>query len=122
MTSETPAGNVMWRNNGDGTFTNVTEAVGLAGTCATAGSIATDSNNDRAVDLVTVGGKAPTIFENPREGKFKPLNPWTAAMPSLTFGATVFDFNHDGWMDLALTHSGETSLTLWRNKHGKLEF
>jgi len=36
--------------------------------------------------------------------------------------ASVLDFDHDGWMDVAFTHSGETngkSVTLWRNNKGK---
>ena len=38
---------------------------------------------------------------------------------SLAGARRVIDFDHDGWMDLALTHSGSPSLTLWRNNHGK---
>jgi tetratricopeptide (TPR) repeat protein len=113
--------NVMWRNNGDGTFADVTATVGLEGKGTALASIGTDYNNDRAVDLVLASAKSPTMFENPREGKFKPLQPWSTAMPNLTFGVTVLDFNHDGWMDLAFTHSGSPSLTLWSNNHGKFE-
>jgi hypothetical protein len=32
---------------------------------------------------------------------------------------TAFDFDHDGWMDIAFTHNGSPGLTLWRNNHGK---
>ena len=34
-------------------------------------------------------------------------------------GVTVFDFDKDGWMDLAFTHAGAPGLTLWRNVQGK---
>ena len=34
-------------------------------------------------------------------------------------GVAVLDFDHDGWMDLAFTHEGDPSITLWRNNHGK---
>jgi tetratricopeptide (TPR) repeat protein len=113
--------NVMWRNNGNGTFTDVTSSTGVAGSCSGVGAVGTDYNNDRAVDIVVAGGKAPTVFENPREGAFNSRRPWSAAMPTISFGVAVLDFDHDGWMDLAFTHSGDPALTLWRNNHGKFD-
>ena len=109
---------VMFRNNGDGTFTDVTSSVGL-GNVMSIGAVGTDYNNDRAVDLV-VGGMWPTILENPREGKFIARKPWSDARFGLpTMGIALLDFDHDGWMDLAFTHSSAPALTLWRNNHGK---
>jgi tetratricopeptide (TPR) repeat protein len=113
------ADNVMWRNNGNATFTNVTQDIGpLAGPSATA--VGTDYNNDRAVDIAIAGSAStPTIFENPREGKFPARQPWSSAMPASTVGLAVLDFNHDGWMDIAFTHSGPPGMTLWQNEQGK---
>jgi tetratricopeptide (TPR) repeat protein len=112
---------VMWRNNGNGTFTDVTESIGLAIPGSAVGAIGTDYNNDRAVDIVVAGAKAPTILENPREGKFIPRQPWATSAPILTLGVAVLDFDHDGWMDLAFTQAGIPAVTLWRNNHGKFE-
>ncbi len=113
-------GNILWRNNGNGTFTDVTEATGLAGGGSGLAAVLTDFNNDRAVDLVVTGsGPSPAIFVNPREGKFTALNPWSAPVPSPSVGVAVFDFNKDGWMDLAFTHWAAPGLTLWRNVEGK---
>ncbi len=67
--------NVLWRNNGNKTFTESTEATGLGGSGRTAAAILTDFNNDRAVDLAVTGnGAAPVLFVNPREGKYPTLN------------------------------------------------
>jgi tetratricopeptide (TPR) repeat protein len=115
------ADHAMWRNNGNGTFSDVTESVGLAATGSAVGAVGTDYNNDRAVDIVVAGAKTPTIFENPREGKFIARRPWPDPAPTLAFGVVVLDFDHDGWMDLAFTHSGSPAVTLWRNNHGKFE-
>jgi tetratricopeptide (TPR) repeat protein len=112
-------GNLMWRNNGNGTFTNVTGAlqVGLSSGNA---SIGTDYNNDRAVDLVVTGtSKGPLIYENPREGSFPVRQPWSDVMPENTQGVAVLDFNHDGWMDIAFTHHGAPDITLWQSQQGK---
>lgn len=112
--------NEMWRNNGNGTFTDVTDQVALAGSGPGIAAVGTDYNNDRAVDLVvTSTGKPPSIFENPREGKFLAREPWSAPMPAPAAGVAVLDFNHDGWMDVAFTHSGAPGITLWRNNQGK---
>ncbi|HEV8525494.1 MAG TPA: FG-GAP-like repeat-containing protein [Terriglobales bacterium] len=111
--------NVMWRNNGNKTFTDVTEATALSGAAPSVAVVITDYNNDRAVDFVVTGGKnSPSIFENPREGKFLARQPWGAAMPAAA-GVAVFDFNKDGWMDIACTHWDKPGLTLWRNANGR---
>jgi len=114
-----PASNSMWRNNGDGTFTDVTDSLGLAGPQPTFAAVGSDYNNDRAIDLITTGEKGSVIFENPREGAFRIRDPWTSGIHSPSVGTAVLDFDHDGWMDLAFTSTNAPALTLWRNNHGK---
>ncbi len=112
--------NVLWRNNGNSTFTDATEATGLDGSGSSVGAAIADLNRDRAVDLVVTGGrKAPMVFLNPREGKFNAISPWVGAPPEATAGVTVLDFDKDGWMDLAFTHWGSPGISLWRNLEGR---
>ena len=113
--------NVMWRNNGEGTFTDVSEAEGLQGPPLSAAAVGTDYNNDRAIDLIVTGRDAPLILENPREGKFRPQKPWQASMPAGPRGVAVLDFDHDGWMDVAITHDGSSGVSLWHNRKGTFE-
>jgi tetratricopeptide (TPR) repeat protein len=109
------APNVLWRNNGNKTFTEWTDATGLGGSGTTAAAILTDFNNDRAVDLAVTGdGAAPLIYVNPREGKY-PTQALYDEKLSATTGIAVLDYNKDGWMDIAVTHAGAPGLTLWRN-------
>ncbi len=111
--------NRLWRNNGNGTFTDQSESTGLAGPVPTLAAVGSDYNNDRAVDLIVTGWyKEPTVFQNPREGKFAALMPWNG--PDVpTAGIAVLDFDHDGWMDTAFTQLASGGLTLWRNNHGR---
>ena len=112
--------NVMWRNNGNSTFTEWTGPTGLAGQGSTTQAILSDINNDRAVDLVVTGDKgAPTVYLNQREGAFKPMPLYEDSSLPPTRGVAVFDFDKDGWMDVAVTHAGAPGLTLWRNVEGK---
>ncbi|HSY02033.1 MAG TPA: FG-GAP-like repeat-containing protein, partial [Acidobacteriaceae bacterium] len=120
---QTNGPNVMWRNNGNSTFTEWTGPTGLGGQGIPVQPILSDINNDRAVDLVVTGAApgevAPIVYLNQREGPFKrvPLYSDESLRPST--GIAIFDFNKDGWMDVALTHDGAPGLTLWRNVEGK---
>ena len=118
--------NLMWRNNGNGTFTNVTDSLGVSGegdgSAQTTGAIGTDYNNDRATDLLVDWGNYPSIYENPREGKFHERDDLTSGMGPQTSALAVLDFDHDGWMDLAFTNFNALyagGVTLWRNNHAK---
>jgi len=116
-----PGGNasVLWRNNGNSTFTEWTAPTGLAGAAEATNVTLSDVNNDRAVDLVVTGAdRSPVVFENQREGAFRRQALYDASLGA-TRGAVVFDFNKDGWMDVAVTHAGAPGVSLWRNAQGK---
>ena len=111
--------NQVWRNNGNGTFTDATAQAGLAGDAAGIGVVAADLDNDRAIDLVLTGWqRPPLILRNPRDGAFQPRASWSQSPPSPAIGAVAADFNKDGWMDLAFTHSSSPAVTLWKNAGG----
>ena len=112
----------MWRNNGNGTFTNVTGDIGVSIPASANNAIGTDYNNDRAIDIVAADSAGGTIYQNPREGRFTVLHPFFAKKNIdgiQTVGVAALDFNHDGWMDIALTELAPPGITLWRNNQGK---
>jgi tetratricopeptide (TPR) repeat protein len=114
------APNVLWRNNGNSTFTEWTAPTGLGGTGSTFAAILSDLNNDRAVDLLVTGSAgAPIFYANQREGPFLATPLYDDATLSPAIGVTVLDFDKDGWMDVALTHAGAPGVSLWRNVEGK---
>src|SRR5258706_442946 len=74
VSSETKRHNILWRNNGNSTFTDISVETGLGIDATGAGLVTSDFNNDRAIDFVFAGGsKCAAIYLNPREGKFSPL-------------------------------------------------
>jgi Flp pilus assembly protein TadD len=119
---QTSAHNVLWRNNGNSTFTDVSDETALNFDATGAGLVTTDFNNDRAIDFVFAGGTAgASIYLNPREGKFTPSTAIDFKKENLppAVGVIAFDFDKDGWMDLAFTHAGAPGISLWRNVAGK---
>jgi tetratricopeptide (TPR) repeat protein len=114
--------NTIWRNNGNGTFTDVSSERGLDGHGLN--SVGTDYNNDRAVDIAITGQSPATLMflRNPREGKFEPVQDISSVpLPGSTVGLAMLDFDHDGWMDGAYTSSGG-GIAVWRNYRGKVSF
>ena len=121
-TTETKTHNILWRNNGNSTFTDVSAETALGFDATGAGLVTTDFNNDRAIDFVFAGGaEGASIYLNPREGKFTPSTAIDFKKENLppAVGVVAFDFNKDGWMDLAFTHAGAPGISLWRNVDGK---
>src|SRR5437870_2874604 len=121
-TPGTPPHNVLWRNNGNSAFTEVSAETALGVAATGAGVVTTDFNNDRAVDFVIAGGQAgASIYLNPREGEFTPLGGIDFNKEKLppAVGVVALDFDKDGWMDLAFTHASAPGISLWRNVEGK---
>jgi Tfp pilus assembly protein PilF len=114
--------NVLWRNNGNSTFTDISAETGLGIDATGAGLVTSDFNNDRAIDFIfAAGSPGAAIYLNPREGKFSSLPGIDFTKQNLppAVGVIAFDFDKDGWMDLAFTHSGAPGISLWRNMDGK---
>ena len=112
--------NLLWRNNGNGTFTDGTAAAGLAGDAPGIGALPADFNNDRAIDLLLTGWRSTALsLTNTREGPFRPADVWRSPFPASAAGAVAFDFDKDGWMDVAFTHWGQPGLSVWRNLAGR---
>jgi tetratricopeptide (TPR) repeat protein len=117
--SPSAAPNVLWRNNGNQTFTEWTTPTALGGKGHTVSAMLSDLNNDRAVDFAVAGDEGVTLYFNPREGNFaaQPLYAKGDLPPAV--GLAILDFNKDGWMDIAVTHAGAPGISLWKNIDGK---
>lgn len=100
-----PAGlpNRLYRNRGDGTFEDITEASGVGVLENTTCALIADFDNDGRQDLVVVRANGPLLFLNQGGGKFRLQHGafQFASAPQGTFtGAAAADYNRDGWLDI----------------------
>jgi hypothetical protein len=112
--------NHLFRNNHDGTFTDVAAAMGVAdlnraGTGVSTGAIWGDFDNDGYEDLLVYKWGRPNLFHNNAGKGFTDVTE-TAGLPkSLNCNAAIWlDYDGDGKLDLLLTGYFDEKLDMWR--------
>lgn len=95
----------LYRNNGNGTFTDVTARAGLGGPMRGMGLAAGDYDNDGWPDLYVSGFRAHRLYRNNRNGTFTDVTADAGLPPSLWgTSAAFFDADDDGDLDLFVCH------------------
>ncbi len=99
------------RNNGDGTFTDVTEKAGLTGTGYDTGVAIGDYDNDGSEDIFVGGVHRNTLYHNNRDGTFVDVTEKAGLAgvdkefgPLWSVGAAWVDVNNDGRLDLLVVN------------------
>jgi hypothetical protein len=94
--------NILYHNNGNGTFTDVTEKAGLKGKGWGADAAVFDYDGDGHPDVLITCMFGPSQFyHNNGNGTFTEVTRETLGpTPAGGMGARVFDFNNDGKLDL----------------------
>lgn len=110
--------NVLYQNNGDGTFTDVTAAAAVA---ASGGrsmqAIFSDFDNDNDVDLYVANDTSENhIYRNNGNGSFTDVSAesWAADFRG-SMGLAGGDYDYDGDIDLFITHWVDQENVLYRN-------
>jgi Flp pilus assembly protein TadD len=135
--SEAASANVLYRNNGDGTFTDVTEETGVGDSGMGMACAFGDYDNDGDRDLYVANYGPNVLYQNNGDGTFIDVtqeagvedrgmgeeirNPQSAIRnPKWSMGCAFGDYDHDGDIDLYVANYGDLkgrgqSNTLLRN-------
>jgi hypothetical protein len=117
-----PLRSALYHNNGDGTFTDVTEKSGLAGAGHYGQGVAVgDFDNDGFPDLYVTGYGRAILYHNNHDGTFTDVTAkaGVADEGGWSTSAGWFDYDKDGWLDLLVTNYIEWSPknNLWCGDH-----
>ncbi|HEV2765605.1 MAG TPA: CRTAC1 family protein [Pyrinomonadaceae bacterium] len=123
-------GDSLYRNNGDGTFTDVTKRAGVSDPNGYYGMgvISSDFDEDGFTDIFVANDSTPNfLYKNNGDGTFREigflsgtaLNENGASQGCM--GVTVADYDHDGRLDLFITNFDDDYNVLYRND-GRLSF
>lgn len=108
---------LFYRNNADGTFTEMAQSVGLAatGTGATRDAAFADFDDDGRMDLFVVRENGASLYHN--AGDRRLVDEIASSGVSVPGGSAVAvgDYNNDGSFDLFVAGTPGTASTLWLN-------
>ncbi|MHB8302960.1 MAG: CRTAC1 family protein [Acidobacteriaceae bacterium] len=119
-----PGRNILYHNNGDGTFTDVSEKSGIWKTTGSysLGVAVADLDNDGWPDIyVADDSTASILYQNQKNGTFKDvaiedgvaLSP--DGSPQAGMGVAIGDYNHDGNLDILKTNFAGDTDSLYAN-------
>ena len=119
--------NILYHNNGDGTFTDVSEASGILSATGTygLGVLTADFDNDGWPDIyVANDSTASVLYQNKKNGKFQDvaveagcaLSP--DGKPQAGMGVSAADYDLDGNLDIVKTNFAGDTPSLYRNQGG----
>jgi hypothetical protein len=117
-----PQPDVFYRNNGDGTFTDITKAVGLLPYASKElGAVFCDYDNDGDSDLYVAGDRTPNLLYRNDRGRFTEVgvssgvayNEEGKALAGM--GVAAGDYDNDGLFDFFVTNYQWETNSLYRN-------
>ena len=107
-----PLRSALYHNNGDGTFTDVTEKAGVGGEGHYGQGVAVaDFDNDGYPDLYVTGYKSAILYHNNGNQTFTDVTEKAGVKDEggWSTSAGFFDYDKDGWLDLVVTNYIEWS-------------
>ena len=100
--------NVLYRNNGDNTFTDVTEEAGVGSTAYGTGATVGDYDNDGDLDLYVTNFGTDQLYQNNGDGTFTDVTTHAkVGNPNWGTSCAFADVNNDGHLDLYVANYAE---------------
>lgn len=118
------AKNILYHNNGDGTFTDVSEKSGITQETGTygLGVAVADFDNDGWPDIYVSNDSQPAaLYHNNHDGTFTDISVMAGCAysadgkPQSGMGTSAADYDNDGWLDILKMSFSEDTATLYRN-------
>ena len=116
--------NMLFQNNGNGTFTDVSEKAGMRKTDGTygLGAVVSDFDNDGFSDIYVANDSAPaTLYRNNQNSTFTDIALEAGCAysidgkPQAGMGVSAGDYDRDGWFDIVKTNFAGDTTTVYRN-------
>jgi enediyne biosynthesis protein E4 len=119
-----PPRNALYKNNRDGTFTDVTSKAGVGGGNFGMGVAVGDYDADGFPDMYVTGYGRNILYHNNGDGTFTDVTEIAGvADPNWSTSAVWFDYDNDGRLDLFVCnfveYGGEGNTTCGKNRFGK---
>ena len=103
--SSVPPTNRLYRNSGDGTFTDVTAQAGVGDTGYGAGCAVADYDNDGDLDLYVTNFGANVLYRNEGDSTFTDATQHARVGDNRwSLGCAFADYDNDGFVDLYVTN------------------
>jgi hypothetical protein len=119
--------NILFHNNGDGTFTDVSEASGILSSNGTfgLGVLTGDFDNDGWPDIYVANDSSPSaLYQNKKNGKFEDIAVIAGCAlspdgkPQAGMGVSAADYDLDGNLDIVKTNFAGDTPSLYHNLGG----
>jgi len=119
--------NILYHNNGDGTFTDVSESAGILKANGTfgLGVLTADLDNDGWPDIYVANDSTPSLlYQNKHDGKFVEVGLESGCAlsadgkPQAGMGISAADYDLDGNLDLVKTNFAGDTPSLYHNLGG----
>ncbi len=124
VTNTPIGGNAFFRNNGDNTFTNVTEVTGTDFHSFAWGAVFLDADNDMDQDLYvssSMDGSVPVLpsaqfYTNAGNGTFSTPDTGFVNDDRISHSNAIGDVDNDGYPEIIVSNSNNENVFIWKNQ------